>query len=317
MIDLCNKMYSLTFNEIRLLNILRINSASRCCIRFLANLCLPIILKFKRKNFGLFTGTNRNMRIIVSLTSFPSRISRLWMVIETIFSQTIKPDKILLYLSELQFPHREKDLPVSLLNMCSRGLELVFVQDDYRSHKKYLYVMQEYPDDIIVTVDDDIFYPTTMLESLLRCHAQYPKSIICRYAKRITWDPFSKNIQSSCRWGRFYSTQLHAVDAFLGTGGGTLFPSPRDVLYKDTLNINLAYHLCPLEDDLWINTMLRLKKSDLIVLKDYKSILPVKNPTDVKLYSVNGAAGGMTDRQLNDLILYYAERNLYPYSNPL
>lgn len=53
------------------------------------------------------------------------------------------------------------------------------------------------------------------------------------------------------------------------------------------------------------------------MLKDYKSILPVKNPTDVKLYSVNGAAGGMTDRQLNDLILYYAERNLYPYSNPL
>lgn len=43
--------------------------------------------------------------------------------------------------------------------------------------------MQAYPDDLIITVDDDIFYPTTMIQTLVQYHELYPKSVICRYAK--------------------------------------------------------------------------------------------------------------------------------------
>ena len=67
------------------------------------------------------------------------------MVIETILSQSIKPDKVILYLSKVQFPRLEDDLPDSLLHMKASGLDIRFVEGDIRSHKKYYYVMQAYP----------------------------------------------------------------------------------------------------------------------------------------------------------------------------
>lgn len=60
------------------------------------------------------------------------------MVIETILSQSIKPDKVILYLSKVQFPRLEEDLPDSLLNMKARGLDIRFVEGDIRSHKNII-----------------------------------------------------------------------------------------------------------------------------------------------------------------------------------
>lgn len=314
MIDFFNRIYSCGFNSNKFLNLLKINSCIRFSTRLLANLILPRYLLLVKKGNGLYMG-KRNKQIIVSLTSFPLRIHKLWLVIETLLRQTVKPDKLILYLSKVQFPNEMDDLPVSLTSLCSRGLEIVFVEDDFRSHKKYYYAMQSYPDSIVITVDDDIYYPTSMLQNLLDCHNKYPHSVICRYAKRIIWDVTSDYIMPSKKWKRIYSPQLlSGSDIFLGTGGGTLFPVFDKPFYDDVFNIKLAIQLCPLEDDLWINTMLRLKKSNIVVIKDYKSILPVLNKNDLTLYSVNISETVGTDEQLREVILYYATKGLYPYS---
>lgn len=310
MINLLNYIYSFSFNEHNLLNVLKINSLIRYIVRILANILLPFMLSNK-KEFGLNT-KKRNKKLIVSLTSFPNRIPKIWMVIETLLEQTVKADKIILYLSELQFPQREQNLPNSLLKMRERGLDIEFVNNDIRSHKKYYYVMQSYPNDYIITVDDDIFYPTTMIQTLLDYHRQYPQDVICRYAKKIKWTKDS-NIATSISWKHIYNTQINTNDSFLGTGGGTLFPNPTKIFYKDILNLQLALKLCPLEDDLWINTMLRLQGTKITVVKDYKGILPILNSQDMMLYTNNGGENGLTDKQLNDTIEYYKERNLYPY----
>ena len=102
-------------------------------------------------------GIDRNGKLIVSLTSFPARIELVWMTIASLMNQTMKPKKIILWLSEEQF-QTEESIPQTLLALRKRGLEIRFCED-IKPHKKYFHTMQEYPDDIVVTVDDDIFYP--------------------------------------------------------------------------------------------------------------------------------------------------------------
>ncbi|MEO6851924.1 MAG: hypothetical protein ABI166_14880, partial [Mucilaginibacter sp.] len=92
--------------------------------------------------------------------------------------QTVLPDKIILWLSSDQFSG-VLSLPKKLLKLQKRGLEVRFCQGDLRSHKKYFYALQEFPEDFIVTIDDDIIYPTDMLEQLINLSNIYPSCICC------------------------------------------------------------------------------------------------------------------------------------------
>ena len=81
------------------------------------------------------TVKKREQKIIVSLTSFPKRIDTLWITIETLLRQSMKPDEIILWLAEEQFNGIDS-LPKALLEQQKRGLTIRFC-DDLRSHKKY------------------------------------------------------------------------------------------------------------------------------------------------------------------------------------
>ena len=109
-------------------------------------------------------------RLIVSLTSWPGRITSVADVIENLLLQTRLPNAIVLYLAEEQFPKREAALPEALLALLHEGkAELRWCAEDLKPHKKYFYAMQEFPEDLVVTVDDDLRYPPEMLEQLYRC----------------------------------------------------------------------------------------------------------------------------------------------------
>lgn len=310
MLNFLNKVHSRSFNSIYLFNQLKINSILRHGVEYIANVILPISLKGGKKN-GL-SSVKREIPIIVSLTSFPKRIPKLWMVIETIFQQTVKADRVILYLSKEQFPLEEKNLPNSLLAQKQRGLEIVFVEGDIRSHKKYYYSMGMFPNANIFIIDDDIFYPTDMVETMLDTHNRYPDRIICRYAKTIIYED-DGSLSSVYCWKHIYKTTINDSDLFLGTGGGTLIPYPCKSLYEDTLNLDLAIQLCPTEDDLWINTMAKINSTKIVVVKDYKGILPVMTKDDAMLFDENGMAGGKTDNQLRKVTNYYKLKGLFPY----
>lgn len=314
MINLFNRLYSLAFNDIVLFEKIKLNSFFRYSVRHIANIILPVYLSYSKvKKFSLREKKCRTSpQLIVSLTSFPKRINKLWMVIDILLRQTVKVDKILLYLSKEQFPNEYGDLPKSLLYYEDFGLEIIFVEGDIRSHKKYYYVFKDYPDDLIITVDDDIFYPTTMIETLLYYHQKYPSSIICRYARYI-----QRNSQgcvlSSSKWKHIRKNEVENKSAFLGTGGGTMFPYPSKCLYKDVLDIKLALQLAPIEDDLWLNTMARLQGTSIIVVKNYKDILPVIISDNLKLFSENGGVENQTDIQLRNVINYYQKFEKEPF----
>lgn len=283
-------------------------SLLRWTIRNVANIFLPLYFHLTKSNvqYRLFSRDRKGQRLIVSLTSFPARIERLWLVIETLLRQSKKPDMIILWLSKEQFENIES-LPSRLIEQQSRGLTIRLVDGDIRSHKKYFFALNEYPDDILVTADDDIFYQTYWLQSMFESHQLYPNAVICLYGFHMKYD--ENNVLT--KYNEWYFARKCEENVFFGSGGGVLFPN--GCFYKDVTNIDLALQLCPLADDIWLNTMVRLNGNKIIKVSSTNVFLPVLNKSKITLYSIN-LFEGHNDIQLKNVISYYKkELNIDPY----
>lgn len=131
---------------------------------------------------------NRNDGIIVSLTSFPARISTVWMAIESILRQTARPSKIILYLSKEEFPNEREELPRRLLNYERLGLEICFRSHNLMPHKKYFYALQEHPYNDVITVDDDLYYHPDTIANLVRIHRRHLDCICANTIRIVGFD---------------------------------------------------------------------------------------------------------------------------------
>ena len=112
------------------------------------------------------TNEKRVPQIIVSLTSYPDRIYDIHYCLYSLLNQNFKPDKLILWLSKEEFPKLDENLPSRILKLKKHGLEIKWTEKNFRSYNKLIHSLKEYPNEIIVTADDDIFYPGDWLESL-------------------------------------------------------------------------------------------------------------------------------------------------------
>lgn len=116
----------------------------------------------------------KDKQLIVSLTSWSKRIGNIPIVLDTIFAQTVQPDAIVINLSLDEFPTRELPANVQSYIDAYDRIHVNWVVHDTRVWKKFLPTLLLYPDALILTIDDDILYPTTMIEDFMRAHAKYP-----------------------------------------------------------------------------------------------------------------------------------------------
>lgn len=214
--------------------------------KLLANIGVPVVQYWNHR-----MGTDPEHEIIVSLTTFPERISTVWITIATMMNQTYRPKRIILWLARGQFPNGE-GIPRKLLRLKKRGLEIRFC-DDLKPHKKYYYTMQEYPDKYVVTVDDDVLYPENHLEELWKTHLRYPEAVCCQYAHRITYTE-QGHIEKYENWDSCYGEQISPTLQILPVGcGGVLYPP--HTLHRDLMDRKKISELCPMMDDLWLKSM--------------------------------------------------------------
>ena len=192
--------------------------------------------------------------IIVSFTSFPARIHCVPQVLKSLYAQTKQPDRIMLYLAEEQFPRKESDLPRELVEEIEAGRVELRWCDNLGSHKKYYYVMQEFPDEIIITVDDDRTYHPDMIKTLYEMHLDNPTCVVALSAKMIMFDQSGK-VRPYKDWLYFCFPSFPSL-RILGTGGdGILYPphalSP-NVFDKKAIIENCRYNDVICGDDLWL-----------------------------------------------------------------
>lgn len=275
-----------------------LDKVKRMVIRYVANITIPSLSK--KVNMSIVRED-----VIVSLTSFPDRINNIWKVINCILNQTVLPKKIILWLSSEQFKNIQ--LPKKLTDLLSDRFEIHFTDSDIKSHKKYYYLNESYHDKLAILIDDDIFYPTDMIESLLAKYdsAKDKKTVVCRYCREIKYNSDREFLPYN-DWNILTYSGVSPKKIFFGSGGGTLIPIK--YLPALTWNRNVFMELCPKADDIWLNAMCKLGNMP-IVLDKFSLPLPIFNFHSSKLYKENLLLN-YNDRQIRDLSLYLHERSL-------
>ena len=242
----------------------------------------------KAGRYSVLKSLTKNQAIIVSLTSYPARINTVVHAIESIKNQTVSADKIILWLAEEQFPAGLESLPAQLRAAVDDCFEIRWCQD-LKSHKKYYNVMLEYPDSLIITVDDDLRYPEDMIEKLLLSYLQYPFAVSCMRAHLISFDENGK-IAPYAQWGKSNATVSVPTHALFATSGaGTLFP-PR-CMNHELFNAEAIKTLCLDADDLWLKAMQVLNGTPVVIASEPAPLKYIEGTQEEALWKSKLAEG--------------------------
>lgn len=248
-----------------------------------------------------------NPLVTVSLTSFPARIDAAVYSIKSIFHQTMLPDEIILWLAEEQFGG---EIPNQLYPLMAYGLQVRFCED-LKSHKKYYYSLKEQDDNLIITIDDDLIYPETLVESLVGEYKRNPNSIICYRGRhiKIHEDGFSPYAEWECAFDEGVKKPSDWV--MPSTGAGTLYPP--NVLDKRVFDIDMIKGVAYTADDIWMRYMSLLKGTKVVKThRNCRHLSDIKIKNNIKLADVN-VDGGRNDEclRLLDEIFPEVRKNLW------
>lgn len=328
--------YRVIFDRIKTSN-LNAKAFSTACKRAY-NDCLAVFKKFSPQRRMVFSEMIRNqlpeirherifeyewktpkseaLQIIISLTSFPGRIKTVNQTVETLLAQTWNADRIVLWLAESQFPKKERELPKKLLALRERGLEIRWCED-LRSYKKLVPALKEFPNDIIVTADDDLLYPRNWLEPLVFAFLKNPNHIHTRRAHEVAFAN-TNTLAPYAKWEKEIGSHPPSFNNFPTSGGGCLFPP--NSLHDDVLDVSKFQSLCPNGDDIWFWAMAVKKGTKINVPEAGFTLHFVEGTQNVALWKEN-VNGGENDRALSRILETYPEileklDRIYPSTTP-
>lgn len=187
--------------------------------------------------------------VIISLTSFPGRIDKVYLCINSLLRQSVRADKIILWLAKEQFP--SGNIPKKLSDLINEQFEIRYC-DDLKSYKKIFYTAQEYKDDVIITVDDDTLYPEDWLVELVKTYQSNRDKVCCYRAHKMTLE--NGHIGSYSSWVGLSPDEVGPSRLLVPIGvGGVLYPPH----YFDEVefDFSLIREMCPTADDLWLKAI--------------------------------------------------------------
>lgn len=188
--------------------------------------------------------------VVVSLTTFGKRIYDVYLAIESIMQGTMKPNRIVLWLSDKEF--KGKPLPITLQKQQKRGLEVRFCED-VRSYTKLIPALKQFPDACIITIDDDAMYEYDIIERLVNSHIENPGTVCACRIHKVKLDENQMPL-SYLEWEH---ETMHG-----DTGSPLLFPTgvggviyPPHCFSEEVLNKEVFLSICQYADDVWFYAM--------------------------------------------------------------
>jgi hypothetical protein len=132
--------------------------------------------------------TDLRKRVVVGLSTIPSRIPFLGQTLESLAAQTLKPHSVCI--SVPRHSAREKvDYPIADLKALAKkhfpkGVgRVVVVEEDYGPLTKLAGMLlnpeNDAPETLLITVDDDQRYDSRLVETLVAGTKKHPKSVVC------------------------------------------------------------------------------------------------------------------------------------------
>lgn len=121
--------------------------------------------------------STKSLRIVGSLTTMPHQYDKVNRTLDSLISQTYKLDKIYLSLPEIsrRLGTKYPPVPKEISDKCS----IIRCEDMGPITKISGGLLSEQdPDTVIITFDNDMVYPDSMVEKLIENHKKYPNSAI-------------------------------------------------------------------------------------------------------------------------------------------
>jgi hypothetical protein len=266
------------------------------------------ILRYETYNLLKVTsGINsisRKQQLIVSLTTYPKRFNVVYLTIESLMNQTVKPDRIILWLASEELNNNK--IPYRIEKLKSRGLDIRIVDENLKSYKKLIYTIQEYPSSNIVTCDDDTIYPNSFIERLYNKSLQFPNNIVayrCSEMKKLN----NHKLEAYLNWMSSQNNQP-SFNLFPTGVGGILYPP--NSLNTTVLNKKLFLELSPQGDDIWFKAMALLNQTKTVMVNEESvEFTLIKGSQDEALWHSN-VTNNKNDEQLKNVFDYF---KLYEY----
>ena len=232
--------------------------------------------------------------LIVSMTSWKNRINKAHMSIELLLNNTRKPDKFILNLSYEEFPNKEKELPDSILSLTKKysNFEIYWVKENTKPYKKLIPTLLRYPNNPIITTDDDVTYPLDFIEKIYNTYLRYDKKY-----------PISSG--GTSKW---------EGDIYSHFGAGSLVTSDMFGKYLDDLynNIVMKYGVdkIPYDDPIFTYAMLLNGKKYQFTNDINMSIIVRKDGNDKDSITKYGHEYLINSNKVHDIIKKYI-KNVY------
>lgn len=186
---------------------------------------------------------------IVSLTSFPARLSTLHFVIQSLQQQSLPPQEIHLWLGQDEIPKRSY-LPRTLLALEEQGLLINFVPKTCHQYDKFLHNAARNAKLPFVIVDDDVIYPPDAMQQLLARHSEFPGVVIANRCHLMALDP-KGNVLPYADWPREVQLPQPSLAGFPTGAGGVLYP-PGFLTTPPVTNIEAIMACASYADDVWL-----------------------------------------------------------------
>ena len=126
--------------------------------------------------------SNTKIPLIVSLTTIPSRVKTVCITIRSLLEQEARPEKIVLWLND----GFKDNLPKQLESLQGDIFEIRYSPYTF-SHRKLLHSLEQFPDKIVVTCDDDMIYHREWLKLLYQAHLKNSNAVIANQGREITY----------------------------------------------------------------------------------------------------------------------------------
>lgn len=248
--------------------------------------------------YGLYCGKAREQKIILSLTSYRGRFETIIHTLKSLILQSVKPDKIIVWLDV----EEAGELTEEMQKYTQFGVEYRYKEEKIRSHRKYFYALQEFPNDIVITVDDDLIYPSDLVESLLASYMKYPDCVCARRVHKITKK--NNKIERYADWFYEYRFETKPSNLLCATGGaGSLYP-PK-CLPQETFDVDKIMKYCLSADDIWLKFMEVNQGTKVVWTPNRLVNPPIIEGSQVNALNYQNTWNGGNDKCINNLIKLY------------
>lgn len=186
--------------------------------------------------------------VVVTLTSHSGRVSRVFAAIESIGGGLLRPNRIILFLSD---EHKAESLPDTLKRLLDRGLEIVFCEDvgPHTKYYPYLFLCDHFSKPL-VTADDDKMYPNFWLKDLYEAWQNADHIIHCFRARKIDFE--KDKLATYDKW-KLCNDTAPSFRHFATGVSGVIYP-PKFLVQLKKAGDGFK-KCCPKADDIWLHVI--------------------------------------------------------------